>query len=310
MDAFPAGASYGRSIRVNDNAVHIRRTRALRADAEPAVYVHGHGGSSTNWADLADLLSRNLDGLAVDLPGFGRSEPAADYGVPGTARALAGVVETVGAPVHLIGNSYGGTVALHLAARRPDLVRTLTLISPAVPFLNPRWSSHLSLGGIRMFLGGAKALRRMATGTDPEELVAQSLARCCADPGTIPWARVQAEVDELRQAIALPWRPVAEARSFRGLVLELLRGHLPTRDSLRRLARQLKMPTLVVWGERDRILSVKLAGVLTRLIPHARLAVLDNVGHLPHLEAPERVANVVNSFLAGRLGSLSPATAD
>jgi pimeloyl-ACP methyl ester carboxylesterase len=79
MDTFPAGAPYGRSIRVNDNAVHIRRTPASSPDAEPAVYVHGHGGSSTNWSDLADLLSLRLDGIAVDLPGFGRSEPARSY---------------------------------------------------------------------------------------------------------------------------------------------------------------------------------------------------------------------------------------
>jgi pimeloyl-ACP methyl ester carboxylesterase len=310
MDTFPAGAPYGRSVRVNDNAVHIRRTPALSPDAEPAVYVHGHGGSSTNWSDLADLLSRRLDGMAVDLPGFGRSEPARSYGLAQTAAALAGVVSTAGSPVHLIGNSYGGTVALHLAARRPELVRTLTLISPAVPFLNPRWSSHLSVSGVKLFLGGARALRRMVASTDPEELVAQSLAQCCADPGAIPWTRVQAEIDELRQAIALPWRPVAEARSYRGLIFELLRGHLPGRMSLRTLARQLTMPTLVLWGEQDRILNVKLAGVLARLIPHARLAVLDRVGHLPHLEAPHRVADILHSFLAERHPRLSPATAD
>src|ERR687897_3691073 len=99
MDTFPAGASYGRSIRVNDNAVHIRRTPALSPDAEPAVFVHGHGGSSTNWSDLAYLLSRRLVGIAVDLPGFGRSEPARSYGVTQTAAALAGVVATVGSPV-------------------------------------------------------------------------------------------------------------------------------------------------------------------------------------------------------------------
>jgi pimeloyl-ACP methyl ester carboxylesterase len=110
--------------------------------------------------------------------------------------------------------------------------------------------------------------------------------------------------------MALPWRPVAEASSYRGLIFELLRGHLPGSRSLRSLARRLTMPTLVLWGEQDRILNVKLAGVLARLIPHARLAVLDKVGHLPHLEAPHRVANVLSSFLANRLGQLSPATSD
>ena len=104
-----------------------------------AVYVHGLSGSATNWTDLAGLLAPRAAGIAVDLPGFGLSRPPAsrDYSPAGHADALLRFLAGRGRPVHLLGNSLGGAVALQVAARRPDLVRTLTLVSPAMPDRRP-----------------------------------------------------------------------------------------------------------------------------------------------------------------------------
>ena len=66
----------GRSVRVDGAITYVRDTPGLGSDAEPALYVHGLGGSSQNWTDVAGLLSYRLDGQAIDLPGFGRSDPA------------------------------------------------------------------------------------------------------------------------------------------------------------------------------------------------------------------------------------------
>ncbi len=115
--------------------------------AEPAVFVHGLGGSATNWTDLMDLLASGpqpapaLAGEAVDLPGFGFSPAPADgdYSIDAKARAVIEFIEQRRRwPVHLIGNSLGGSVAVRVAGRRADLVKTLTLISPALPDLRPR----------------------------------------------------------------------------------------------------------------------------------------------------------------------------
>src|SRR6476661_9955087 len=113
------------------------------APRERALYVHGLGGASTNWTDLAALLAVRFDGWALDLPGFGRSQPPrrARYSVRGHVRAVIDVLEHVrdepgdaaGRPVHLVGNSLGGLVSVLVASRRPDLVASLTLISPAMP---------------------------------------------------------------------------------------------------------------------------------------------------------------------------------
>src|SRR3712207_3914618 len=128
-----------RRVTIDGAMLHVRDTPATRPDAEPAVYVHGLGGSSQNFTDVAGLLADRFDGQAVDLPGFGYSDPSPRYSVPAFAATLTAFLEHAGrGPVHLVGNSLGGSIAVRVAALRPDLVRTLTLISPAMPFLDPR----------------------------------------------------------------------------------------------------------------------------------------------------------------------------
>ncbi|MEK8109251.1 alpha/beta fold hydrolase [Micromonospora sp. M12] len=96
---------------------HVRAGHpATAAGAEPALYVHGLGGSSQNWTDLAGLLADRLDGQAIDLPGFGRSEPGRRYTIPAFADLVVRWIEHSGrGPVHLFGNSLGGAVAVRVA---------------------------------------------------------------------------------------------------------------------------------------------------------------------------------------------------
>ena len=143
----------GREMTSGGVTLHVRETPGP-AGGETAVLVHGLGGSATNWTELAGALSSRMRGLAVDLPGFGRSAPPPgdDYSLGAHADAvlcfLAGLVRDSG-PVHLLGNSLGGAVAMMVAARRPELVKTLTLVSPAMPDLRP---TPTRLGDKRMVL--------------------------------------------------------------------------------------------------------------------------------------------------------------
>src|SRR6185436_3745318 len=128
-----------RRVVIGGAMLHVRDTPATAPGAEPAVYVHGLGGSSQNFTDVAGLLADRFEGRAVDLPGFGYSDPSPRYSIPAFASTLIGYLEHDGrGPVHLVGNSLGGSIAVRVAALRPDLVKTLTLISPAMPFLDPR----------------------------------------------------------------------------------------------------------------------------------------------------------------------------
>ena len=98
--------------------------------------VHGLGGAATNWTDVMDLLRDRLRPVAPDLPGFGFSPPPADddYSLRGHARAVTELVERVGAgqPVHLMGNSLGGTVSTVVAATQPDPVSYTHLTLPTI----------------------------------------------------------------------------------------------------------------------------------------------------------------------------------
>jgi pimeloyl-ACP methyl ester carboxylesterase len=110
---------------------YVRRT-PVSPGAEPALFVHGLGGSSLNWTDLAALLSDRLDGEAIDLPASASAIPPPRYSLGRDVRA-GRPVDRARRPrsVHLFGNSLGGTIAVRVAATRPDLVRTLTLIPGA-----------------------------------------------------------------------------------------------------------------------------------------------------------------------------------
>src|SRR3954463_8913820 len=166
-----------RRVVIGGAMLHVRDTPATSPDAEPAVYVHGLGGSSQNFTDVAGLLADRLDGQAVDLPGFGYSDPSPRYSIPAFAATLIGYLEHAGrGRVHLIGNSLGGSIAVRVAALRPDLIRTLTLISPAMPFLDPRRTAH---GPYLPLLALPRAERIFAWGmtrTPIEEMADQVLA--------------------------------------------------------------------------------------------------------------------------------------
>ena len=269
------------------------------APRERALYVHGLGGASTNWTDLAALLAVRFEGWSVDLPGFGRSRPPlrARYSIRGHVEAVVDVLEHIvqrpgagaGEPVHLLGNSLGGLVSVLVAARRPDLVASLTLVSPAMPVYRvpPAFSRALVL----LLLPGIPTLaeRRMA-GIAPETHVRQMIRMCFGDPTRVPRARVERAMAEMRERAEQPWADRALTRSMRGLITSYLRVG---RANAWRAAGALRPPTLVLWGSRDKLVDPALAPRLAAAIPDGRLLVLDGVGHVAMLEAPETTARAV-----------------
>jgi len=295
----------GEQVAIRGGEVFVRHTpwsgpvdgRTDGAPRERALYVHGLGGASTNWTDLAALLRVRFDGWAVDLPGFGRSEPPKRhrYTIRGHARAVIDLLEHIvaqpgpgtGRPVHLLGNSLGGPVSVLVAARRPDLVASLTLISPAMPVYRvpPAFSRMLLL----LLVPGVPALaeKRLAA-IAPEVSVRGMVQMCFGDPARVPRERIDEAIAEMRERSAQPWADRALARSMRGLLTSYLRV-----NGAWRMAARLRPPTLVVWGDRDRLVDPRLAPRLAATVPDARLLVLEGVGHVAMLEAPEPTARAV-----------------
>ncbi len=285
----------GRRVELNGGVVHVRSTPG-GPDSEPALYVHGLGGASTNWTDYASLLSDRLDGEALDLFGFGRSGPAprGNYSIDTHVRTVIAAIERRGGPVHLIGNSLGGLTSLLVAGRRPDLVTTLTLISPAVPDLRPPRQMSTPLFPLLLVPGVAKAVERRMAGISPEERVRAVLELCFADMDRVADQRIDEAVAEARIRADLPWASTALAASFRSLVRAYL---TPGARNPWRVAAGIRKPTLIIWGDKDKLVHVRNAPRLASTIPDARLLVLPGVGHTAQLEDPTTSARATLAML-------------
>ncbi|MEU6074482.1 alpha/beta hydrolase [Micromonospora sp. NPDC047074] len=289
----------GREVRLDGTTTYVRDTPATAPGAEPALYVHGLGGSSQNWTDLAGLLTDHLDGQAIDLPGFGRSEPGRRYTVPAFAERVIRWIEHSGrGPVHLFGNSLGGAVSVQVAGLRPDLVRTLTLISPALPFLDFRRSLQGRMLPVLAIPRGERLVGWRLARVAPEVMAQQVMEACVADLTRVCDQRRQEALEEIRARHETPHHAAAYVRTFRGLVSSFLRSYLPGPGSLWRLAGAVRAPTLVIGGLADRLVDVRVAPQTARAIPDSRLLMLDGVGHVAQLEVPRLVARSVLGLLA------------
>jgi pimeloyl-ACP methyl ester carboxylesterase len=291
----------GELIDLGDHQVFVRSVPAEDHDedhgAEPALCVHGLAGSSRNWTDLMDLLRPRLACAALDLPGFGDSPPRPDgrYSIGALAQTVAALIERhQKRPVHLIANSLGGAVSVRLAATRPDLVQTLTLISPALPDSRPRLDlvrfPVMSLPRL-----GARLLRKYQT-LPPQARVADVITTCYADPALFPPARFNAEVTELARRDTLDYATDAMVGSIRALTAEAFRAgrHAAWRDAAR-----ITVPTLVIYGSHDRLVLPRMAGRAAQAFSGARIVVLPRTGHVAHMENPARVAAEIGVLLEG-----------
>ncbi len=287
-----------RRVTIDGAMLHVRDTPATRPDAEPAVYVHGLGGSSQNFTDVAGLLADRFDAHAVDLPGFGYSDPSPRYSIPSFASTLISYLEHDGrGPVHLVGNSLGGSIAVRVAGLRPDLVRTLTLISPAMPFLDPRRTAQaralplLALPRADRVLGWAFA--RLTA----EEMANQVLAACFGDARRVSAQRRAEAMEEIKLRYTVAHYPKAYLGTLRGLVSSFLRAYLPGQNSQWRLAARIQAPTLVIGGLGDKLVDPRVPIQVARSIPDSRLLMLPGVGHVAQMEVPRLVARGIVGLL-------------
>jgi pimeloyl-ACP methyl ester carboxylesterase len=285
---------------------------AQRANRELVLCVHGMSGAATNWTDLMAELAPDFDCAALDLPGSGFSAPpktSAGYSISALAgtvirliEALAGDAANYGGQVHLVGNSMGGAVSVRVAARRPDLVKTLTLISPAMPDLKVRRSvAHFPV--LALPYVGERLVRQWVVRYPVENRVAGVFATCMFDPSRLHPDRLAFEVEALRQRDALSYDAASLVGAARTLVTETLR---PSPLSLWRAAGRVTAPSLVLFGRDDRLVHPRLAARAALAFRDARVRVLPETGHLAQLEWPGLVASLFREMV----GETRPPGAD
>ncbi len=283
----------GNTVGVEGYALYVRR--AGHPDAPPAVFVHGLGGSSNNWTDLVALLADRVDAHAPDLPGFGRSGPPVGgrYGLDTHAGAIAAYIASLDrGPVHLLGNSLGGAVSVRLAAEHPDLVRSLTLVSPALPQYRFRRISDPRLA-LMLLPGIATLVDRERARATPERVARDVLALCAVDPSLIHADRIRDLAAEVERRRTLPWAATALSGSLRGLVRSYFE---PGPRNLWRQLGTIDVPTLVVWGDHDRLVPAALGPAAVRRLRDGRLLAVADAAHVAQIEQPEIVADAVREL--------------
>ena len=260
------------------------RMRFQRTGNGPAVVlVHGLLGYSFSWRFiLARLDARKV--LAVDMLGSGLSECNAklDTRLRAAAGRLRGFLDAVGIErCDLVGSSYGGATALMLAAIYPERLRTLTLVSPANP-----WSriGTKRLAALKLALI-AGIFPSMARGFSP--LDGYFISRMYGDPRRLS----QETINGYQRALSRPGvfeHAVKIAQTWRSDMDELKNAmdHLPD------------IPTLIVWGEKDRVVDVASSQVLASKMKRSQVVILPGLGHIPYEEGPEAFLAPLQHFLA------------
>lgn len=278
-------------------SIHVRD---YGGTGTPIVLVHGLGGSKANWDAIGLALSDLGHTVAIDLPGFGLSPPGDDWGLDTHSTAVHWLIDELGAPAILVGNSMGALVSEMVASDSPGSVAALVLMSPATPprFPDPRihWPTARRLA-IQATPGLGRAVTRyFLSRYTPEELVRFSLATITHDPDRVPEPIVEEFIDLAWVRSNLPWTEEAVSGSGRSIARAFAR-----RSRFVEMIRGIRAPTLVVHGLSDHIVSPTSVEWLCSLRPDWELVQMEDTGHTPQLDAAERTLGILLPWIQGVL---------
>lgn len=278
-------------VDVDGHPVRVRESGPV--EGAPVVLVHGIGRSLEDWQPTQDLLSRDHRVISLDLPGFGLTRRMkGHWGLEGFARSVVALLDALDEkrPVHVMGNSLGGAVAMTLAADHPGRVASLLLVNSAgfgreanvslKPMLFGTLASLPVVGGRFHGLARTSGL--------------QSLRDVFFDPSHL--------TDEMiRHAGKLNRQPDFRL-TFLSTAARLgapLLGTYPwwRRTLLARLERA-DIPTMVVWGDADSVLPAKQFHAAVSRLPNAGSHLFPDTGHMPQLERAEEFAELAAAFVA------------
>jgi pimeloyl-ACP methyl ester carboxylesterase len=258
----------------------------IAGQGPPVVLIHGVAGRAAQWDQTAQLLAESHTVIAPDLLGHGDSaKPRGDYSLGAHASGIRDLL--VGLSIErasIVGHSLGGGIAMQFAYQFPERCERLVLVSS---------------GG----LGGEVHMLLRAATLPGSEVVLPLLAHprvieiASVIPRTLGRLGLRTRVDLEEMARGYQSLANAEARSA---FIHTLRAVIDPSgqriDATDRLYLASKMPSLIVWGSRDRIIPVKHAKPAHRAMPGSRLELFDEAGHFPHLDDPLRFARTLESF--------------
>jgi pimeloyl-ACP methyl ester carboxylesterase len=262
-------------IQLGDWRLHVRATGSN--DAPAVILIHGFGASLQTWDAWVAGLSRTHRVICFDLPGSGLSlpDPAANYTDARTIELLLALLDRLGLQrASIIGHSIGGRIAWTFAAKHPERIDRLVLVSPD-GFASPGFE-YGKAPEVPGFLG----LMRYVL---PKPLLRMSLTPAYADPKFLSDALVDRYDDLIR------------APGARQALLDRMRQTVLVDP--RPLLASIQAPTLLVWGERDAMIPLANSAEYLKTLPNARLVAIPTAGHLPQEEAAAASLAAVEAFL-------------
>ncbi|GAA3338523.1 alpha/beta fold hydrolase [Amorphoplanes nipponensis] len=253
----------------------------------PVLMLHGIGRSLEDWDPQHDRLAGDHRVISADLPGFGLSEPLPGrVTLAGLAEGVAATLDALGEhrPLHVMGNSLGGAVAMRLLVTQPERVATLTLVNSA------GFGKEVTL-----------ALRILAVPGLGKPLLRRLDARAAYRiERSLFHDRAHVTQERVELALRVAARP-HHARVYLETARELgtLRGvRAPWREALLSQVAEHPRPALIVWGERDLILPAAHLAAARKAFPHATTHLFPDTGHMPQIERADDFADLIRLFLA------------
>jgi len=259
---------------------------APRSDGlhEPVVLVHGLGGQWQNWLENIPRLAQERRVLALDLPGFGLTPEPADgeISISGYGRCVDSFCEQLGlGRVAVVGNSMGGFISAEVAIQFPERVSRLALVSAAgISSADALQAPILTIGRLASAIATNSAARYRTLASRPIARHA-SLALVARHPRLL-------KADLAYEGFFKGAGKAGFDEALRACLDYDFRDRLP----------DVKVPTLIVWGEKDSIIPVRDANEFERLIPDSRKLVMRDTGHIPMAERPQAFNDVLTEFLA------------
>ena len=258
----------------------------MEGDGPAILLIHGIAGSSTAWREVMPALARNYTVIAPDLIGHGRSDkPVGDYSLGAYASGLRDLLRVLGLTrATVVGQSFGGGVAMQLAYQHPECCERLVLVDSGGLGREVSW------------------LLRFMTLPATEYLMPVLFPSMVRERGN-DISRMLHKRGIRMARIGEMWRSYASLtestnrQSFIRTLRSVIDPGGQTVSALDRLYLAKEFPTLIIWGDCDTIIPVSYAHSAHEVIAGSRLEIIKGSGHFPHVEDPERFLGVLTDFL-------------
>jgi abhydrolase domain-containing protein 6 len=258
------------------NIEYLQSKNKSDNSSEAIVMLHGAATDKTSWVRLARYFRSKLPLVIPDLPGHGKSiaDINLDYSINAQTVRLKELLTALGIKrVHLIGNSMGGAIAIHLASTSPNLISSLVLIDTAGVEASPSWLRQ------QVAHTGINPMIELRDVSDYRAMMRIGMEAPPYIPGII---------------ISALTRDFVKRKAINQKIVEDIEQDLDQTESLSKIV----VPSLIIWGAADKVFHVDNAELLHQRLANSRKIVMEKIGHVPMVEAPKQVASACSSFFA------------